>query len=56
MEEGITPHILWATCRADQTSADASIDGGWNGAFTYYFCKEWIPVKTNFHKVQCWKK
>jgi len=31
-------HILWAGCRSDQTSADAYIDGTYNGAFTYYFC------------------
>jgi len=32
-------HILWAGCRADQTSADAYIDGRFHGAFTYYFNK-----------------
>jgi hypothetical protein len=31
-------HVLWAGSRADQTSADAYIDGKFNGAFTYYFC------------------
>ena len=31
-------HILWAGCRADQTSADAFIDEAYNGAFSYYFC------------------
>ncbi len=31
-------HVLWSGCRADQTSADAYIDGAYNGAFTYYFC------------------
>jgi hypothetical protein len=40
LEKGIVHHILWAGCRADQTSADAKIAGGWHGAFTYYFCKE----------------
>ncbi|AIS31700.1 MAG: caspase family protein [Methanobacterium formicicum] len=45
MEKGITHHILWAACRADQTSADASINGGWHGAFTYYFCKEMVSSK-----------
>ena len=40
LEKGIVHHILWAACRADQTSADARIAGGWHGAFTYYFCKE----------------
>lgn len=33
-------HILWTGCRADQTSADALIEGTWHGAFTYYFCRE----------------
>jgi metacaspase-1 len=32
-------HILWAGCKDSQTSADAQIDGQYNGAFTYYFCK-----------------
>ena len=32
-------HILWAGCKADQTSADAYFSGRYNGAFTYYFCK-----------------
>lgn len=31
-------HILWAGCMANQTSADAFIDGRYHGAFTYYFC------------------
>jgi hypothetical protein len=40
LEKGLVHQILWAACRADQTSADAHIAGGWHGAFTYYFCKE----------------
>jgi hypothetical protein len=40
LDRGVTHHILWAGCRSDQTSADARIDGGYHGAFTYYFCKE----------------
>lgn len=32
-------HVLWAGCKDNQTSADAFIDGTYNGAFTYYFCK-----------------
>jgi hypothetical protein len=32
-------HILWAGCKDSQTSADAFIDGNYNGAFSYYFCK-----------------
>jgi hypothetical protein len=35
----LTPgQVLWAGCRDDQTSADAFIDGGYNGAFTYHLC------------------
>jgi metacaspase-1 len=37
--EIILNHVLWAGCKDDQTSADADIDGKYNGAFTYYFCK-----------------
>ena len=40
LEKGMVQHILWAACRADQTSADAKIQGGWHGAFTYYFCRQ----------------
>ncbi len=40
LEKGITHHILWAACRANQTSADAYIANAWHGAFTYFFCKE----------------
>lgn len=32
-----TRAVLYAACRADQTSADAYFDGRYNGAFTYYF-------------------
>lgn len=39
--------ILWAACRADQTSADANIDGSWHGAFTYFLCKEIIAAKND---------
>jgi hypothetical protein len=39
-DTGITlNHILWAGCKDNQTSADAMIDGNFNGAFSYYFCK-----------------
>lgn len=40
LEKGLIHHILWAGCRADQTSADARIDDAYHGAFTYYFCKQ----------------
>lgn len=34
-----THHTLWAGCMANQTAADAYIDGRYHGAFTYYFNK-----------------
>lgn len=37
--EIVLNHILWAACKDNQTSADALIDGQYNGAFSYYFCK-----------------
>lgn len=38
-ERSTVHHILWAGCQDNQTSADAYINGAYNGAFTYYFCK-----------------
>jgi hypothetical protein len=35
-ERGNKHHILWAGCMANQTSADAYIDGRYHGAFTYH--------------------
>lgn len=32
-------HVLWAGCHANQESADAYINGSYNGAFSYHFCK-----------------
>jgi len=32
-------HVLFAGCRDNQTSADAYINGSYNGAFTYYLAK-----------------
>jgi hypothetical protein len=32
-------HVLWAGCRDNQTSAEASIGGVIRGAFTYWFCR-----------------
>jgi metacaspase-1 len=44
-----TNAVLLAACRADQTSADASIDGGFHGAHTYFLCQalrtaHWVPT------------
>jgi metacaspase-1 len=33
------PIALWSSCAELQTAADALIDGVFNGAFTYFFCK-----------------
>ena len=37
-------HVLWAGCKANQTSADAYFNGRYNGAFTYYYLQ---AVKAN---------
>ena len=50
LEKGLTHHILWAGCRADQTSADAHLGGSWNGAFTYFFCKEVLASKNKLSR------
>lgn len=56
LEKAITHHILWAACRADQTSADASIGGSWHGAFTYYFCKEMRACKNKLSRAEVLNK
>jgi hypothetical protein len=52
LEKSTVNHILWAACRADQTSADANIAGGWHGAFTYYFCQEMYACKNTLSRAQ----
>lgn len=49
-DKDLVHHILWAACKADQTSADASIAGGWHGAFTYFFCKEMRACKNQLSR------
>ena len=56
IEKGIVHHILWAACRADQTSADANIGGSWHGAFTYYFCKVMLDTKNSLSRADVLKK
>jgi hypothetical protein len=56
LEKELVHHILWAACRSDQTSADASIGGGWHGAFTYYFCKEMRACKNKLSRLEVLKK
>jgi metacaspase-1 len=48
--------ILWAGCRADQTSADAHISGTWHGAFTYFFCKELRASQNKLTRAELLKK
>ena len=56
LDKGITYHILWAGCRAAQTSADVRIGGSWHGAFTYYFCKEMRESKNKLFRAELLKK
>jgi metacaspase-1 len=56
LEKGIVHHILWAGCRADQTSADAHIAGGWHGAFTYFFCKVMNDTRNKLPRKDVLKK
>lgn len=56
LEKGMIHHILWAACRADQTSADAKIGGDYHGAFTYFYCKELRACKNKLSRSEVLKK
>jgi hypothetical protein len=56
LKKGVTQQILWAGCRANQTSADAQIDGKWHGAFTYFFCKELRACNNSLSRADLLKK
>lgn len=56
LQKGIVHHILWAACRADQTSADANIGGSWHGAFTYYFCKVMLETNNTISRAEVLKR
>ncbi|BDZ69593.1 caspase family protein [Methanobacterium petrolearium] len=56
LEKGMREHVLWAACRADQTSADANIDGDWHGAFTYFFCKEMMASQNKLSRNEILEK
>lgn len=56
LEKGMVHHILWAACRADQTSADAKIGGDYHGAFTYFFCKETRACQNKLSRSEILKK
>lgn len=49
-------HILWAACRDNQTSADAWIEGRYNGAFSYYFCKHIRESKGALTRAELYKR
>jgi metacaspase-1 len=52
-DEGIIlNHVLWAGCKDNQTSADAYIDGRYNGAFSYYFCKHIRESRGNITRAE----
>ncbi len=55
-EKDLVHHILWAGCRADQTSADANIAGGWHGAFTYFFIKTMKASNNSLSRAEVLKK
>ncbi|MFN7899599.1 MAG: caspase domain-containing protein [Synechococcaceae cyanobacterium] len=48
--------ILWAACRANQTSSDAYIDGAYHGAFTYYWVKEITAANNKISRKDLLKK
>lgn len=50
LDKGLVHHILWAGCRADQTSADAYIANAWHGAFTYFFCQVMNATKNQLSR------
>jgi hypothetical protein len=57
MSEKSTTHaVLTAACRANQTSADASIDGAYHGAFAYYWVKEILAAKNAVSRAELLKR
>jgi len=53
---GVTNHVLFAGCRDNQTSADAFINGSYNGAFTYYLCKHLRETQGNITRAELIKR
>ncbi len=56
LEKGFTNHILWAGCRADQTSSDAQIGNTYHGAFTYFYCKQMRASKNRLSRLDILQK
>ncbi|HPD60311.1 MAG TPA: caspase family protein, partial [Thermodesulfobacteriota bacterium] len=49
-------HVLFAGCRDNQTSADAYINGSYNGAFTYYLAKHLRDMQGNISRSELIKR
>ncbi len=49
-------HVLFAGCKDNQTSADAYINGSYNGAFSYYFCKHLRETHGNISRQELIKR
>lgn len=49
-------HVLFSACRDNQTSADAYINGSYNGAFTYYLCKHLREAGANITRMELIKR
>lgn len=49
-------HVLFAGCRDNQTSADAYINGSYNGAFTYYLAKHLRDTQGNISREELIKR
>ena len=48
--------VLFAACKDNQTSADAYINGTYNGAFTYFFCKQTRDTQGNINRSELIKR
>lgn len=48
--------VVFTACKDNQTSADAYIAGGFNGAFTYYFCKYLREAQGNITRYELLKR
>jgi len=49
-------HVLFAGCRDSQTSADAFINGSYNGAFSYYLAKHLRDTQGNITRAELIKR
>lgn len=48
--------VVFTACKDNQTSADAYINGNYNGAFTYYFCKYLREAQGNLTRYELLKR